>query len=198
MVDGQAYPSRDALVGAMDPRGSTPYTRRHALAVNGCKLSYVAFDEVGGQIGAISPVGSTQRRPSSGGAKDPGSANPVVGGPGLHCCSGQPTGDDVLGFGRLFLRAWVRLNMSAYGVQVMANPSIHVFQHVVGIIPEDYPAESKQAFAEGERILARAFGLPEGEIPAWMFRTGRSTALPPKMRTLRRPLSSVVRILNDC
>jgi hypothetical protein len=95
--------------------------------------------------------------------------------------------------GGLFLRAWVRLNMSGYGVQVMANPSIHVFQHVVGIIPKDYPAESKQVFATGERVLAQAFGLPEGAIPAWMFRTGKSSALPAKMRTLRLPLSRVVR-----
>jgi hypothetical protein len=101
--------------------------------------------------------------------------------------------ETMLGLGRLFLRTWVRLNMSGFGVQVMANPSIHVFQHVVGIISEDYPVESKDVFAEGERILALAFGLPEGEIPAWMFRTGRSTALPAKMRTLRRPLSKVVK-----
>ncbi|MEJ2558271.1 MAG: hypothetical protein P8186_19060 [Anaerolineae bacterium] len=101
--------------------------------------------------------------------------------------------ETMLQVGRLFLRAWVRLNMSGYGVQVMANPSIHVFQHVVGIIPEDYPAESKQLFAEGERILAMAFGLEEDNIPAWMFRTGKSFPLPAKMRTLRLPLSNVVR-----
>lgn len=101
--------------------------------------------------------------------------------------------ETMLQLGRLFLRAWVRLNMSGFGVQVMANPSIHVFQHVAGIIPEDYPVESKQVFAEGDRILAEAFGLQEGEIPAWMFRTGKSSPLPDKMRTLRLPLSRVVR-----
>jgi len=95
--------------------------------------------------------------------------------------------------GRLFLRAWVRLNMSGFGVQVMANPAIHVFQHVAGIIPEDYPTESKLTFARGESILAEAFGLAEGEIPAWMFRTGKSSPLPAEMKTLRLPLSSVVR-----
>ena len=95
--------------------------------------------------------------------------------------------------GRLFLRAWVRFNMSGFGVQVMANPAVHAFQHVAGIIPEDYPAESKKVFAAGERILAGAFGLHEGEIPAWMFRTGKSSPLPADMRTLRLPLSRVVR-----
>jgi hypothetical protein len=95
--------------------------------------------------------------------------------------------------GRLFLRAWVRLNMSGFGLQVMANPSIHVFQHVAGILPEDYPAESKSVFAEGESVLAEAFGLPQGEIPAWMFRTGKSTPLPARMKTLRLPLAKVVR-----
>jgi hypothetical protein len=98
-----------------------------------------------------------------------------------------------LRLGRLFLRAWVRLNMSGFGVQVMANPAIHVFQHVFGIIPDDYPAESKRVFATGEKILGQAFGVAEGEIPAWMFRTGKSSPLPAEMRTLRLPLSRVVR-----
>ena len=99
----------------------------------------------------------------------------------------------MLQLGRLFVRAWVRLNMSGYGVQVMANPAIHVFQHVADILPEDYPPESKRAFANGETILRESFGLSEGEIPAWMFRTGKSSPLPAEMKTLRRPLSSVVR-----
>lgn len=101
--------------------------------------------------------------------------------------------ESLLHLGRLFLRAWVRLNMSGYGVQVMANPFLHVFQHVAGTLPDDYPPESKQVFAEGEKILTEAFGLPEGEIPAWMFRTGKSSPLPPEMKTLRLPLSKVVR-----
>jgi len=101
--------------------------------------------------------------------------------------------ETMLQLGRLFVRAWVRLNMSGYGVQVMANPAIHVFQHVADILPEDYPPESKRAFANGETILRESFGLSEGEIPAWMFRTGKSSPLPAEMKTLRRPLSSVVR-----
>jgi len=112
----------------------------------------------------------------------------------LGCITVRDTQPEtMMRLGRLFLRAWVRLNMSGYGVQVMANPSIHVFQHVAGIIPEDYPTESKRVFAKGERILAEAFGLQDGEIPAWMFRTGKSTPLPNKMRTLRLPLSQIVR-----
>lgn len=95
--------------------------------------------------------------------------------------------------GRLFLRAWVRLNMAGFGVQVMANPSIDVFQHVIGILPEDYPTRSKQNFARGGKILARAFNLAEGEVPAWMFRTGKSSPLPAEMRTLRLPLSNTLR-----
>lgn len=112
----------------------------------------------------------------------------------LGCITVEDTEPEkMFNLGRLFLRAWVRLNIAGFGVQVMANPAIHVFQHVAGIIPEDYPAESKRTFAEGERILAEAFGLPEGEIPAWMFRTGKTSPLAAEMRTLRRPLSIVVR-----
>lgn len=116
----------------------------------------------------------------------------------LGCITVQDTKlETMLQLGRLFLRAWVRFNMSGFGVQVMASPAIHAFQHVAGILPEDYPAESKQVFANGEGILAKAFGLPEGEIPAWMFRTGKSTPLPTKMRTLRLPLSRVIRAKSE-
>lgn len=112
----------------------------------------------------------------------------------LGCIAVEDTEPETMfNLGRLFLRAWVRLNIAGYGVQVMANPAIHAFQHVAGILPEDYPVESKRTFAEGEKILAEAFGLREGEIPAWMFRTGKSSPLPAEMRTLRRPLASVVR-----
>jgi hypothetical protein len=112
----------------------------------------------------------------------------------LGCIAVQDTQvETMFQLGRLFLRAWVRLNMAGFGVQVMANPAIHAFQHIAEIIPEDYPAESKKVFAEGERTLAGAFGLHEGEIPAWMFRTGKSSPLPADMRTLRLPLSRVVR-----
>ena len=100
--------------------------------------------------------------------------------------------ETMLQLGRLFVRVWVGLNLSGFGVQVMANPAIHAFQHVAGIIPDDYPEASKRTFAEGERTLTEVFGVGEGEIPAWMFRTGKSSPLPAKMRTLRRPLSSVV------
>jgi hypothetical protein len=112
----------------------------------------------------------------------------------LGCITVQDTRlETMLQLGRLFLRAWVRLNMSGFGVQVMANPAIHVFQHVAGIIPEDYPVESRQVFAKGKTVLAEAFRLPEGEIPAWTFRTGKSSPLPAEMRTLRLPLSRVIR-----
>lgn len=112
----------------------------------------------------------------------------------LGCITVQDTeAETTLWLGRLFLRTWVRLNMAGFGVQVMANPAIHVFQHVAGIIPKDYPEESKHVFSNGERILADTFKLQEDEIPAWMFRTGKSSQLPEKMRTLRLPLSRLVR-----
>jgi hypothetical protein len=105
--------------------------------------------------------------------------------------------ETMFALGRLFLRAWERLNMSGYGVQVMANPAIHPFQHVAGILPDDYPAASKRVFAEGRRVLSQAFGLQEGTTPAWMFRTGKSSPLPARMRTLRLPLARVIRSESD-
>ncbi|MEJ2596786.1 MAG: hypothetical protein P8Z00_00560 [Anaerolineales bacterium] len=116
----------------------------------------------------------------------------------LGCITVQDTeAETMMRLGRVLLRTWVRLNLSGYGVQMMANPSMHVFQHVAGILPEDYPAESKQVFAEGERVLVEAFRLQESEIPAWTFRTGKSTPLPPEMRTLRLPLARILRPESD-
>ena len=68
---------------------------------------------------------------------------------------------------------------------------------VAGILPDDYPAESKRVFAEGRRVLSQAFGFQEGAIPAWMFRTGKSSPLPAEMRTLRLPLARVIRSESD-
>lgn len=98
----------------------------------------------------------------------------------------------MLHVGRAFLRTWVRLNMAGYGVQVMASPSLHALQHVAGVIPDDYPQESKRLFGRGRAVLTKAFDCRAEEIPAWMFRTGRSSAPPDEMRTLRLPLSDVV------
>jgi hypothetical protein len=112
----------------------------------------------------------------------------------LGCITVKDTHPEtMLWLGRLFLRTWVRLNMAGFGVQVMASPALHVFQSVAGILPGDYPAESKQVFSTGKRILTDAFELREGEIPAWMFRTGKSSPLPEKMRTLRLPVSRLIR-----
>jgi hypothetical protein len=112
----------------------------------------------------------------------------------LGCITARDTRHaTIFQLGRLFLRAWVRLNMAGFGVQVMANPAIHAFQSAIGIIPDDYPDESKQIFVEGKSILVEAFDIPRGEFPFWMFRTGKSAPLPEKMKTLRLPLSEVVR-----
>ena len=105
--------------------------------------------------------------------------------------------ESMLEVGRVFVRAWVRLNMAGYGVQVMANPSLHVLQTVAEVIPEDYPEKNKRVFEEGRGVLVRAFGCGEGEIPAWMFRTGKSPVLPEEMRTLRRTVGEVVRTIED-
>jgi hypothetical protein len=100
--------------------------------------------------------------------------------------------ESLIAVGRAFFRAWVRLNQAGYGVQVMANPSLHVFQHVAGILPDDYPESSVQTFARGRQVLSDSFGINSDEIPAWMFRTGISSELPASWRTLRRHLGEIV------
>ncbi|MDX1435865.1 MAG: hypothetical protein R3335_03575 [Anaerolineales bacterium] len=105
----------------------------------------------------------------------------------------EPGADALVRLGRSFLRVWVRLNMAGYGLQVMANPSLHVYQFEQGLIPGDYPEASRQVFAEGREKLTDGFGIHENEIPAWMFRTGRSPTLPDEMRTLRLRREDIVR-----
>jgi hypothetical protein len=111
----------------------------------------------------------------------------------LACFSVKDTRpESLVAVGRAFLRTWVRLNQAGFGVQVMANPSLHVFQHAAGILPKDYPESSIQTFAKGREALPDSFGFGPDEIPAWMFRTGISSELPANWRTFRRRLSDVV------
>lgn len=90
--------------------------------------------------------------------------------------------------GRAFARAWLRLNLAGYGLQVMASPALHALQHAVGVLPADIPADCRRTFALGRDLLTRAFGASSEAYPVWMFRTGVSSTLPAKMRTRRRPL----------
>ncbi len=105
----------------------------------------------------------------------------------------EPTPRSFVEVGRAFVRAWLRLNLAGYGVQVMASPVLHALQHALGILPEDVPQASRRVFSDGRRILLEAFQAPQGDYPVWVFRTGRSSELPRDMRTRRRPLESWVR-----
>lgn len=111
----------------------------------------------------------------------------------LGCVTvGNPTRPAMVIVGRAFVRAWLRLNLAGYGVQVMASPALHALQHATGVLPDDIPVGLQRTFAGGRQILTRAFSAPPDSYPVWMFRTGRSSALPENMRTRRRPLDDWV------
>lgn len=104
----------------------------------------------------------------------------------------EPRPDNFVEAGRAFVRAWLRLNLAGYGVQVMASPALHALQSDLGILPHDVPESSRRVFSRGREILLRSFQAQQDDFPVWMFRTGRSPALPENMRTRRRSLGSWV------
>lgn len=95
--------------------------------------------------------------------------------------------------GRGFVRAWLRFNLAGYGVQVLASPALHALQHETGVLPSDLPEPVMRLFSSGKEVICRAFHAPQDRLPAWMFRVGRSTPLPERMRTYRRPLADWLR-----
>jgi len=112
---------------------------------------------------------------------------------GLVCVS-IPMGDrqQIVDAGRLMMKAWLSLTRQGHGVQPMTLSSTIC----TSVCQEwtEMPEKWTQFFHEGDRLLRQQFALPARHAPIWMIRTGRSTPLPPKLKTFRRPLSSVLLI----
>lgn len=114
---------------------------------------------------------------------------------GLLCVSAREPGSNaLLSAGRLAMRLWLRLTQLGYGVQPLTISSLSVYNAKIGVLD---PA-SRQLFgaryAEGERIMHRAFGIPENQVPVWMLRTGLSSPLPASWLTPRKGLETILRI----
>ncbi|MCC6554359.1 MAG: hypothetical protein IT372_15360 [Polyangiaceae bacterium] len=104
----------------------------------------------------------------------------------------RPSPEALVDAGRLVLSAWVRLNACGYGVQSLGVQSLQIYNAATCGMPAGTPAHFEALFRGGLDVVARAFGLEAGELPAWMLRTGRSTRPPRNATTLRLPVERVL------
>ena len=63
-----------------------------------------------------------------------------------------------------------------------------------GLVTGELANSAAKRLKNGPQILRAAFKIPKNAHPIWMIRTGRSRALPQKMRTLRRSVDEVLKI----
>ena len=91
----------------------------------------------------------------------------------------------VIEAGKLAMRAWLKLNRAGYGVQPYSALSLLSFYKKAGVNIEGVPDTFWQSIHQGFGVMQRLFGLASSEIPLWLFRTGISSPMPDKVRTLR-------------
>jgi hypothetical protein len=109
-------------------------------------------------------------------------------------CVSAPAADShperVAHCGSLMMNAWLSLTAKGYGVQplTLASTTGMCIRTIAMNVPEKWIRFHKQ----GADILRRHFSIPAGNEPVWMIRTGRSSPLPEKARTFRKPLQSVL------
>ncbi len=100
---------------------------------------------------------------------------------------------DLVRVGQLAFLAWLRLNRAGYGVQPISVQSVFAHSFAEGQPPPGTRPEFVEIFRRGPEILARAFGAEAGEQVIWLFRTGISPTPPPRLRTLRLPVTKLLR-----
>jgi hypothetical protein len=112
---------------------------------------------------------------------------------GLLCFSAPDPGPDApIQVGRLAMRLWLRLTELGYGVQPLTIASLFVYNARIGALDPESRRLFERCAPRAEEILHRAFGIPEGETPVWMFRTGLSGPLPRSWVTPRKELPRVL------
>lgn len=117
---------------------------------------------------------------------------------GLFCVSVREQGPSVLvDAGRLAMRLWLRLTQLGYGVQPLTISSLSIYNAEIGVLDEDSRRLFGARYAEGERILRRAFAIPDDSMPVWMFRTGRSSPLPAAWLTRRKGLETALQFTHE-
>jgi hypothetical protein len=98
------------------------------------------------------------------------------------------------GAGRLMYRVWLELARNGFGVQPLTIASTLAYAAQEGVLNKSTFKGWIEFFENGATVLQHAFAIPAGREVVWMFRTGLSPELPEAMRTLRRPISEVLKI----
>jgi len=94
--------------------------------------------------------------------------------------------------GRIALRIWVRLNADGFGVQSLSALPLFTFAASTGSLPELNPGYA-ELFESAVPTFRRVMGWSDQITPLWLFRTGITTPLAPRMRCPRlRPDEVVV------
>ena len=114
---------------------------------------------------------------------------------GLFCVSVRDQGPFALvRVGQLAMRLWLRLTQLGYGVQPLTISSLSLYNATIGVLDENSRKLFGARYARGEGIVRKAFSIPADSTPVWMFRTGRSSALPASWFTRRKGLESSLKI----
>lgn len=114
---------------------------------------------------------------------------------GLFCVStAEPGAQALLSAGRLAMRLWLRLTQLGYGVQPLTISSLSVYNAKIGVLDLASVRLFGARYAEGEKIMRRAFGIPDDHVPVWMLRAGFSSPLPASWLTPRKGLETILRI----
>jgi hypothetical protein len=87
--------------------------------------------------------------------------------------------------GRLMMNAWLSLTKNGYNAQPLTLASLTAHCSVEGIMP--LPEKWRSFHREGQNILRKHLSISPESVPIWMLRTGISTPLPEKCKTLRKP-----------
>lgn len=103
-----------------------------------------------------------------------------------------PAMEAVVEAGQLAMRAWLDLNQGGYGFQPLSSATLLILAEAAGVLPAELPGAFAESIAPGKRLLHAEFGLGSGEIPAWIFRTGRSPLLPKHARNPRLELRQIL------
>jgi hypothetical protein len=95
---------------------------------------------------------------------------------------------DLVAAGRTALRAWLSFNAAGYGVQPLTIHPHLCYLVDRRILPAERSEKWEPIVAEGKSGLQQTFGFSAGSHPVWVFRAGRSSPFPERMKTKRRKL----------
>jgi hypothetical protein len=101
---------------------------------------------------------------------------------------------DVVQAGRLMMRTWLSLTQLNYGVQPLTLCTHPIYWARQGLLDAEFQ-KIAHIYETGNKLLQRVFSLPSDRLPIWMIRTGRSTPLPERMRTFRRPVEQTLKYI---